>query len=655
MYSSRNRHDIIGNSSLNAATAFKRLGIALAALLVAGVALVWAMSLFISADAVREHARAEIRAATGLDPMFRGGSSVTLFPLGSVSFDDVSLGEGQETALTTERLTANLRFFPLLVGRIQIADVRLERPTITINVDQRGRSNWTKLFDSLMRSRAPTKRALTTISAIRVEDGSIVLSDKSQGLTEQFDHVQMALAWPAISKSFGATGHFDWRNETMDASVTIADFSAALAGDMTGIKLRIGGTPGKIAFDGSISSVPTLKATGTLAADSPSLRNALRWSGQKAPPGGGFERFALKADTNVVGGTLALSNVNIELDGNRAEGVLTFAFDGRRTLQGTLAADALDLRPYISALRFVSTDQRQWNDRHIALDGMSGFDVDLRLSAGSVLLSNAKLGRSAVAANLRGGQLVLTIGESLAFGGIIKGAITLANANNGMNVNSHLQFNDVELDSCLSQLFNLRRLEGKGNLTLAVDGSGESILAVTRTLNGSATLVGTDGALVGFNVEQLLRRLERRPLSGGSELHSGRTPYDRIAIGLKITDGKVTVQDVKIEGAAVRLALAGSASIPARDLDLTGTATLLSPATGNGFELPFVVQGSWDDPMVLPDAQILIRRSGAAAPLLNAVRGKLNRDTVRSALDRLTGQPGVAPAAPAAADAKPQE
>jgi AsmA protein len=165
-------------------------------------------------------------------------------------------------------------------------------------------------------------------------------------------------------------------------------------------------------------------------------------------------------------------------------------------------------------------------------------------------------------------------------------------------------------------------------------------------------LSGKAGALVGLNVEQLLRRLERRPLSGGSELHTGRTPYKQIAVELKIVDGKVTVQDVKIEGSSVRLALAGSASIPARQLDLTGTATLVSSTTGSGFELPFVVQGSWDDPVVLPDAQLLIRRSGAAAPLLNAVRSRRARDTSRSAVEKFIGHPN----APASADAgKPQQ
>ena len=43
----------------------------------------------------------------------------------------------------------------------------------------------------------------------------------------------------------------------------------------------------------------------------------------------------------------------------------------------------------------------------IALDGLDGVDVDLRLSAARVTLATAKLGRTAVAANLRGGNLTV--------------------------------------------------------------------------------------------------------------------------------------------------------------------------------------------------------------------------------------------------------
>jgi AsmA protein len=109
---------------------------------------------------------------------------------------------------------------------------------------------------------------------------------------------------------------------------------------------------------------------------------------------------------------------------------------------------------------------------------------------------------------------------------------------------------------------------------------------------------------------------------------------------------------VKLEGGAIRLAVSGSASIPMRDLDLKGTAALVSASAESApsFELPFVVQGRWDDPIMLPDAQSLIRRSGAAAPLLDAVRDRKTRDAVRSMLNRDEAPaPAAAPAEPAAA------
>ena len=48
--------------------------------------------------------------------------------------------------------------------------------------------------------------------------------------------------------------------------------------------------------------------------------------------------------------SIALTNVNVELDGNVAEGVMTYANNGRQTLQATLAAGNLDFTPYISDL-----------------------------------------------------------------------------------------------------------------------------------------------------------------------------------------------------------------------------------------------------------------------------------------------------------------
>ncbi|HZL39784.1 MAG TPA: AsmA family protein [Pseudolabrys sp.] len=630
---------------MTAAIGFKRLGLTLLAAIAVGAGVLVAASYLISADAVRRQVLSEIRAVTGLNPILRGEASVSLFPTGSVSFADVVLGDAKRPALTAERLTARLRFFPLLVGRVEIADVALERPTIAIDLEANGTSNWSGLIEALARSQQKDAPRVAAFSEMRIENGTVLVRSKENKIDETLGDVAFSLAWPSISKSFGASGRFVWHDEPLDMSLTLGDFPAALAGNRTGLKLRIAGSPIKAAFEGAISVKPTLKIEGTLAADAASMRNALTWFGQKPLPGGGFGHFAIKAQANVMGGTIGLSSVNVELDDNTAEGVLTFATDGRQTLQGTLASGTLDLTPYVSTIRLLTANQHDWNDGRITLDGFTGIDLDLRLSAANVVMSNAKLGRTAVGANLRAGHLVVTIGEAQAYGGVIRGSLSLANANAGVDLKSQLQFTEVDLENCLGQLFGLHRLEGKGNISFAVEGSGNSVLGLTQTLNGTANLVGQDGALLGLNVEQLLRRLERRPLSGGGEFRTGRTPFDKIAVALKINQGIVTVDDVKIEGSAVRLALAGSASIPERDLDLKGTASLVAAGKSEtaAFELPFIVQGSWDDPIMLPDPEALIRRSGAAAPLLNAVRDRSARDAARAVIERLTGAPSAAP------------
>jgi AsmA protein len=93
--------------------------------------------------------------------------------------------------------------------------------------------------------------------------------------------------------------------------------------------------------------------------------------------------------------------------------------------------------------------------------------------------------------------------------------------------------------------------------------------------------------------------------------------------------------------------------VPTRDLDLKGVATLVSSATANEFDLPFVVQGQWDDPIMLPDPQSLIRRSGAAAPLLDAIKARNAGSAVRAVIDKLLAAPAASTAPPAPAAHSP--
>jgi AsmA protein len=399
----------------------KRLGIALAVLAAVTIAAVGAISVLIPAETVRAAIKSEIEAVTGLKPTIRGNTSVSVFPWGTISFGDLTLGDEHdgEPALVARRLTARLRLIPLLFGRIETADLSLIEPRIVVRFGPEGGSNWSSLTASLTRTLKPVPgdgARQMSFSEIRIADGKLVLRDARHGLDETLTHVEMSLAWPSISKSLVATGRFAWRDQPVDATISLNDLAAAVAGDRAGLKIRLSSEPLRLAFDGHVSGRPTVKMDGTLAADTGSLRQTLSWAGFKPLPGGGFGRFALKAHTDLVGGTIALSSVNLELDGNSAEGVLAFTAEGRPVVQGTLAADDLDLTPYVSTVHLLRSSERDWSRVPIVLDGLTDFDVDLRLSAARIDLANARLGRTAVAANLRDGHLTVTIGESQAEG-----------------------------------------------------------------------------------------------------------------------------------------------------------------------------------------------------------------------------------------------
>ena len=266
------------------AKGMKRLGTPIAALL--GLALVGliANSWFLNRDALHRAVEAQIRAVTGLELVINGHIDVSVFPGSYVSFHDVGLKGGgtADPALQVDVLTANLRLLPLLLRRFEISDVMMLRPHIRVVREGNGDSNWTPFVDTIARAMKPDAENQVSFSEIRIQDGELNYEDPANHVSETLNDIDLSLAWPSISRSFAATGQFDWRGERVDGSISASDFIAMLSGDRSGLKARLVSAPLKLAFDGTVANRTSLMMEGTATIDSVSLRNALRWMGQAA-------------------------------------------------------------------------------------------------------------------------------------------------------------------------------------------------------------------------------------------------------------------------------------------------------------------------------------------------------------------------------------
>ena len=162
---------------MTAATGLKRLAIAVGAVIAAVVVSLVALSLLIPAATVRDAVAKEIHAVTGLNPILRGEMTVSLFPSGTVTFHNVVLGEDHrgDPGLVADELTARVRYFPLLAGRIEISGVTLVRPTITVSFLPSGQSNWSGLIEALARALRPDPERTAAFSEIGIQDGTVVV------------------------------------------------------------------------------------------------------------------------------------------------------------------------------------------------------------------------------------------------------------------------------------------------------------------------------------------------------------------------------------------------------------------------------------------------------------------------------------------------
>ena len=617
----------------------RRAGLIAASVLGAGAALLLVamavLPFLVPAAELRRVAAQALAGSTGQKVEILGEPSIRLFPsprvvLGKVSFP---LPAGQ--SLDAENVVTRLDLLQLVAGRVAVNDVIVEHPTLVLTGE--GMAPALGIAPVLAATDRPELRIVDGTIAWR--SGSGLTRELVSGITASLDRV-LDRAGIAVAIQF------DWREQPVNATLFIDDITAFMAGTPAPMRVTVATDGAKARFHGraALGKSPTMD--GAVTADADSLRDLFDWAGMEAPTRSGFGPFSLASRLKLEKGEVALTEASVDLDGNRGDGGLLVKVSGPRPLiQGTFAADHITLAPY-GAMRLTGGDRQGWDRGTVDLSALGACDLDLRLSAARVDVGDTALSTVAASAVLSAGRLVLAIGEAHGWGGVLRASLTLAPAPPdaaspqarhpaGAELRLEAEATDVELARALDDIGGFRRIDGTGTLQVDVTGAGRSIQDIAANLQGSAGLTAANGYLNGFDVAQLLQRIERRPLSATSDWRGGRTAFTEINGRIAISDGMGTVEELAMRGPRAQIEMTGSLSIAQRALDLAGHAAL--PATKGAktgaIDLPFSVRGPWDEPSIMADPLSLIERSGAALPLLEAVKGRTSAPAAERAMD----------------------
>lgn len=533
-----------------------------------------------------------------------GSARLGLFPWPHITAQNVRVDLGGRPGLThAHALTADLSLISLLTASPDFSTLSVQGATVVAD-------------PKLMRGAEGAAAALIEgvasqqgrwshfkIERVRFSDSRVVdLNGR-----EWASGADLLVGLPGQNKALSLNGTARWRGETVRITLRVAQPHALAEGGSSEILAGFTAPLMTTSLEGVARAQPQPQITGAFTAASPSPAAFAAWIDEHPallPPW----PVSTSGSAKLARGTTIFTMSKFTMAKTDLDGNVTFRRDAEGTrLTGTLATDRFEIPAFsMSPSARFETDEK---DIAAYLYGhLTG--IDLRLSAARATFADIPFSNLGLALIARDGKLDIVLASADFAGGTAKGRLALTSSEDRVDARLQAHLDSIDLAQALAP-FGIKRMNGTLNAQAQLDARGAQAAQFLRSLEGRIVFNARKGDLVGVNVPEILRRIEKRPLVTALDIRGGRTPFETATGTLRVNHGVAEIGDGLIVSPATRIDFNGSLRFADRTLALKGMA---SPPRGDGTALPFEIKGSFDEPFLIPDARALIRRSGAAAP-----------------------------------------
>lgn len=652
----------------------KKLLIGGGAILVVLLAVALIVPALIPTDVYKNQLISQIENATGRKAAIAGPFKLSVLPSLSFSAEQFSLanapGATPADMVTLDKLTVRVALFPLLSGTVVVDSFVLERPVISLAVDQAGRPNWQMApAGSAPATRAPGSApgsapaagsggpALSglTLGDVRLVDGRITYTDARSGASYVVEGINMAVSLPALTSPMTADGSAVWNDEEITLAVNVANPKAFLDGMATDFAADISAAPVKLTFKGKAANGKAFEAAGALDVAVPSVRGLAAWAQNPLDlPGTGLGPLGIAGTVEMNGPLLAFKDARFRLD--QIEGTGDLRYDGRAArphASAKLALGQVDLNPYLPpeaaaggnttpAAPATSTapggaaPPQGWSDAPIDLAPLRQADVDFDLTVEGLKIRKLTLGKSQLVVTNKAGKLVADLKDMQLYGGSGKAVATIDGAGQVPGVALSFNLTGLEANPFLRDVMDFERLEGTAAAQLNVQGRGSSQRAIVSSLDGEGKVAFLNGAIRGINLAAMVRNIESAFLDKSAR-EQQKTDFSELTASYTIQSGVLNNQDLDLKSPLLRVSGAGQVDLPERRVSYRVEPKVVASTEGQGgssdvggLMVPVIVEGPWDNLSYKPDLAGLAK--GKALEQLQRVVPGIGQGT--------TGQPG---------------
>jgi uncharacterized protein involved in outer membrane biogenesis len=493
--------------------------------------------------------QARVKAEIGRDLAVAGPIDLEWSLVPKIVVSDVTLSNAPWSKtpemIRAKRVEARVALLPLLSRRFEVVELTLSDPVIMLETDGKGHTNWDFGATPAMPASVPAATASVAASA------------------NAFGIANLAIDRGIVTYLDGATGK-----------------ATRVAIERLQVRARSGNAPVEAEFRGTVDDV-ALAFTGNLGP-----LDALR-AGQSPYPvtvkgDVAGKPAAVSAKLAMAGGTITLDELDVTFGTFAAKGHVSVSSTGNRrkySFKLTTPVVMLGDLPVLAAagaapapVAAKHTAQFIFEDRPLSFESIGAFDADGELTmAGVALDKGLKLSDVQIALTLQDGKLDITRMQSSAFGGTLRGRVSLDAAHPGSpKVAVKLDGQNLDLAAILAATGRPRPVRG-GKTTLDMDivARGVSPHAWASSATGTVTVVVGPATLVNtkLNLDNALDNLVQAV--NPFRARDPSTELQCAVVRLPLADGIARIdRSIAAETAQIAVAASGTLNFRTETLDL---------------------------------------------------------------------------------------
>jgi AsmA protein len=603
--------------------------------------------MFVDMEKFKPQIEAKVEEATGRPFAIDGELELSLFPWAGIAFSDLHFGNPpgfkEKEFVYVKSFEVKVKLIPLITKEIQVKKFVAEGPRIVLIKDRNGRTNWEGMGkpkglepkkDTDAKKETETKEEGLPITSIDVDEfalknGSLVFIDQSKGKQNEISDLNLYL-----------------EDVSLDKPLKII-FSTKIDGNplsLNGMVGPLGKDPGKgtIPLDIVVNALEEIKVgiKGSVVDPSSNLsfdmsldvspfspRKIFSKLGKKFPVATSdpdtLKHVALKAGLKGTKNKVSISGGKIELDDSNIDFEIKAGEFNKPDVNFKVHLDKIDVDRYLPPEKEEKAKRKKGEEpKKPGAKGSKPDYTPLRklVLAGEMVIEELK----AKGAKLHDVKLKVTGRNGIfhldpltvnLYEGTMKtkGRLDVSRDTPQSAMNVHAE--GIQIGPLVKDVMKKEIIEGTFKTDLDVRMRGDDADAIKQSLNGNGNMVFRDGALIGIDLDGMLRNVETAFGKDEKAKSRARTDFSEIKSVFTIKNGLVNTKETTMASPVLRAFVEGDANLVNEALDLRIEPKFVATIKGQGdtekrkgIVVPIKVTGTFSSPEFRPDLEGTLKK-----------------------------------------------